>query len=175
MSGNEESAAQDQPARCWLVSFSTLAGATYKEAAAANLGTLSNFKPSLAIDVGEDTISVMDANTNALVASAPLAQVTATPATRLGTDRERGYAPKGVPILIVCVPGAQRLTIGCQQHSQGSIAARVLVAQGIPVTGCRRSGWLIMGSITGPTRTCRARTVTSYLRPVALDESARTC
>jgi hypothetical protein len=120
MSGNEESAAPDQPARCWLVSSSTLAGATYKEAATANLSTLSNFKPSLAVDVGEDTISVMDANTNALVASAPLAQVTATPATRLGAYRVRRYAPKGVPILVVCVPGAQRLTIGCQQHSQGS-------------------------------------------------------
>jgi hypothetical protein len=47
MSGNEESAAQDQPARCWLVSFSTLAGATYKEAAAANLSTPQQLQTEL--------------------------------------------------------------------------------------------------------------------------------
>ena len=74
MSGNEEATAQERPTRCSLVSLSTMAGATYSEAKSFNL---NNFKPSLAIDVGKDAISVVDLNTNALVASAPLAQVTA--------------------------------------------------------------------------------------------------
>lgn len=108
MSGSEESASQGQPTRCSLVSTSTLARATYSEAKAFNIG---NFNPSLAIDIDEETISVVDLDTNAPVVSAPLAQVTATPA-----KDERKYPRLGVmalPVLVVCVPGVQRLTIGC--------------------------------------------------------------
>ena len=108
MTGNEGTAAHGQPTRCSLVSRSTLAGASYSEAKSFSL---NNFKPSLAIDVGKDTISVVDLNTDALVASAPLSQVTATPA-----KDERKYPRFGVialPVLVVCVPGVPRLTIGC--------------------------------------------------------------
>jgi hypothetical protein len=90
------------------VSLSTMAGASYSEAKSFNI---NNFKPSLAIDVGKDGISVVDLNTDALVASAPLPQVTATPA-----KDERKLPRLGVyalPILVVCIPGVQRLTIGC--------------------------------------------------------------
>ncbi len=106
MSGDEESTAQEQPTRFSLVSPSD--------------AVPGNFKPSLAIDVGKDAISVSDPNTNTLVASAPLAQVTATPAKnetkvpRVGVRRliESGGVIT-LPILVVCIPGMQRLTIGC--------------------------------------------------------------
>jgi hypothetical protein len=105
MGDYDESAAQEQPTRCWLAAGSTLAA--------------GNFKPSLAVDVGKDAIWLMDASTNALVASAWLSEVTATAATRLGNYFERQYAPRGVPILIVCIPSAQRLTIGCVEPAKG--------------------------------------------------------
>lgn len=59
-------------------------------------------QPILAIDVGNDAISVIDPNSNALIASAQVAQVTAAPET---------YVLQGLkfvdvtPVLIVCVPG----------------------------------------------------------------------
>jgi hypothetical protein len=112
MSVNEESATQEQPTRCWLVSFSTLAGASYSEAIAGH------FKPSLAIDVGKDRISVLDPNTDALVASAPLAEVTATPANR---EYKYGSRRTTMPMLVVCVPGSQRLTVGCLEVVQGFV------------------------------------------------------
>jgi hypothetical protein len=54
---------------------------------------------------------VVDLNIDTLVASAPLSRVTATPA-----KDERWYPRLGVialPILVVSIPGVQRLTIGC--------------------------------------------------------------
>src|SRR6185437_14372144 len=45
--------------------------------------------------------------------SAPLAEAKATPAGFY----ERRYAPEGLPVLVVSVPGAQRLTIGCIEPS----------------------------------------------------------
>jgi hypothetical protein len=97
-------AASGEPTRCWLVSISTIKGASYSDTIAFN------FKPSLAIDVGKDAIWVMDPYTNALVASAWLAQATATPAKREYT--RFGYSMT-VPILVVGVPGVQQLSIGC--------------------------------------------------------------
>jgi hypothetical protein len=111
VSVNDESDAQEQWTRCWLVAWSTLARASYSEAKSGN------FKPSLAIDVGDDEIRLIDPNTNTFIASAPLSQVTATPAARIGGVYERRYVPNGLPILVVCVPGAKRLTIGCIEPS----------------------------------------------------------
>jgi len=107
MSANEESADHEQWTHCWLVSYATVARASASELKAAN------FPPDLVIDVDEDSIRVRNAKTNAPIASAPLAQATGTPATRMGGYFERKYAPKGLPILVVSVPGAPRLTIGC--------------------------------------------------------------
>jgi len=63
----EQSAASAEPIRCLL--FATLG----KPWGAASLTT-----PSLAIDVGKDAMRVIDPSTYALIASASLAQVTAT-------------------------------------------------------------------------------------------------
>lgn len=84
-----------EPTRCWLVSGSTMRSAGYAG------------QPSLAIDVGKDAIWVMDLTTNALVASAWLPQVTATP-TEYGK----------LPILAVGVPGVHPLSIGCADHGR---------------------------------------------------------
>jgi hypothetical protein len=102
MSGNDESATLEQPTRCLLRSLPT--------APRLSLDIVADGKPLLAIDVGKEAIWVMDPNTNALVFSAWLGQVTATPAKR----EYRLYgATTATPILDVCVPGLQRLTIGC--------------------------------------------------------------
>jgi hypothetical protein len=100
--------APGEPTRCWLVSRSTTMRASYSDTLAYN------FRPSLAIDVGNDAIWVMDLTTNALVGSAWLAQVTATPATRKypGSSASGGLSAT-MPILVVGVPGVQPLTIGC--------------------------------------------------------------
>jgi hypothetical protein len=60
--------------------------------------------------VGTDAIRLIDPNTNALVASASRAHVTATTANyELVSDVES----QKVPVLIVGVPGFQPLTIRC--------------------------------------------------------------
>lgn len=112
MSGDEESTAQEQPTRLSLVSPSD--------------AVPGNFKPSLVIDVGKDAILVRDPNTNTLVASAPLAQVTATPAeykAKYATKRRWPRRPARImavlPILVVCLSGARRLTIGCMETGPG--------------------------------------------------------
>jgi hypothetical protein len=100
--------APGEPTRCWLVSYSTLLHASYSDTLAFN------FRPSLAIDVGNDAIWVMDLTTNALVASAWLAQVTATPAKHRYRSRgARTLQSLTAPILVVGVPGVQPLSIGC--------------------------------------------------------------
>jgi hypothetical protein len=91
--------APGEPTRCLLISNSGF--------------DALNPKPSLAIDVGADAISVIDPNTNAPIASASLAQVTATPAnyTRSGSFPARFKI--SVPVLLVRGPGLQPLSIGC--------------------------------------------------------------
>ena len=63
------------------------------------------------MDVGKDALRVIDLNRNALIASAWLTQVTATPA------ENRTYAYRAgmwtTPVLVVGVADLQPLTIGC--------------------------------------------------------------
>ncbi len=66
-------------------------------------------KPSRAIDVGSDAIVVVNPETNARVASASLAQVTATPAEWTF----RGQISTTMPVLVLRGPGVQPLSIGC--------------------------------------------------------------
>ena len=87
--------------------------------------------PSLAIDVGDDAIWVIEADTNAVIASASIAQVTATPTTYTGYSSRISEAiadiqwvidhwerpPRGgEPVLDVAVPGFQSLTMACPRH-----------------------------------------------------------
>jgi DivIVA domain-containing protein len=104
---------------------------------------------NLAVDVGADAIRVVDPNTNALIASASPTQVTATPATyqypythwypslnNVVTDFEMQYLSKA-PELILCVPGAQPLTIACLDVDTGGalpgIARRFSWRDDVPV------------------------------------------
>jgi len=67
-------------------------------------------RPDLVVDLGRDTLTVTDPSSNALMASAALAQVTAKPANH---TRTRGDNPDVVyPVLVVDVPGMQPLVIG---------------------------------------------------------------
>jgi hypothetical protein len=63
--------------------------------------TVTDTTKGIAIDVGKDALSVIALDNNALVASASLAQVTATPAKHVS----------GTPVLVVGVPGLRPMTI----------------------------------------------------------------
>jgi hypothetical protein len=93
-------------------------------------------QPRLAIDVDADAIRVVDPNSNSLIASAQVAQVTATPETyryrygfsgfgspdqMVGRVIERGMASSlsTTPVLVLSIPGAQPLTIGCRDTVGG--------------------------------------------------------
>jgi hypothetical protein len=88
-------------------------------------------QPRLAIDLNADTTRVVDPNSNALIATARVAQVTATPETYqyrygfsgfgspdkiVGRMFERSMASSlsTTPVLVLCIPGGQPLTIGCR-------------------------------------------------------------
>jgi hypothetical protein len=91
--------------------------------------TQSLSQPQLFIDVESDAIRVIDANSNALNASASLPQVTAAPATyHLGSGHRFPSAENLVsdaageyfstmPAVAVRVPGMQPLTIGCRDFT----------------------------------------------------------
>jgi hypothetical protein len=91
--------------------------------------TQSLAQPQLFIDVDDDTIRVVDPNSNALTASASLSQVTATPATyQLGgghlfpsAENFAGDAAgeyfSTTPAMSVCVPGMQPMTVGCRNFA----------------------------------------------------------
>jgi hypothetical protein len=75
-----------------------------------------NMQPGLAIDVGKDEIRVTDLNTNALIASARLAQVTVTPKVFVQTGRGEFKTP----LMVVHVPGLQALTLSVPPFAPGA-------------------------------------------------------
>ena len=103
----------EQPIRCELVPVPPL----------VEYGLLrSKVKPTpppLVLDLGiNDTVRLSDANTNALIASDRLADVTATPAKwrRPSDENNSSYTQ---PLLIVDVPGLQPLRIGARSSGSG--------------------------------------------------------
>ncbi len=99
MRASEESAASGEPIRCLLRSYPS---------------SFRTRQPPLVIDVSRDAIWVSDSNTNALIASAGLAQVTAIPAERTNyRDSDGGFFGRSYtrPLLVVRVPGLQPLII----------------------------------------------------------------
>ena len=68
-------------------------------------------RPVLALDVGKDAISVIDLTTNALSASASLAQATGTPAKYEAPSSESSTS-YSTAVVVVDVPGLQPVTIG---------------------------------------------------------------
>jgi hypothetical protein len=88
-------------------------------------------QPSLAIDVGDDAIRVIDPKINAVIASVSPAQVTARPlmyrpssshlfptAGHVISDFMGNYLSR-MPYMVVSVPGMQPLTIGCRDTVSG--------------------------------------------------------
>jgi hypothetical protein len=88
-------------------------------------------RPRLAIDVGPDTIRVIDPNTNVVIASTSPAHVTATPVTYRPTQRHWFPSVGNVisnaatnywstaPGMRVSIPGMAPLTIGCRDTVTG--------------------------------------------------------
>ncbi|MGO9152694.1 hypothetical protein [Mycobacterium sp.] len=93
-------------------------------------------QPRLAIDVGADAIQVVDPNSNTLVASGRVAQVSATPETyqfrygwsALGSpdqivgrmfEQRTAESMSTTPVLVVSIPGVQPLSIGCRDTVGG--------------------------------------------------------
>jgi DNA-binding beta-propeller fold protein YncE len=112
--------APGQPIRCLLVPnaakmFSSSFFGMFKNTATALQLNSNPPQASIAIDVGEDTISVTDLKSNTQIASAPIAQVTATPAQSTRSMLRVGTMT--APVLVVGVPNSQPLTIGCPDLS----------------------------------------------------------
>jgi hypothetical protein len=88
-------------------------------------------QPSLAIDVTDEGIRVIDPKSNSVIASVSLAQVTATPATYRPTSRHwfptAGHIISDsmtnylstMPYMVVSIPGVQPLTIGGRDTVSG--------------------------------------------------------
>jgi hypothetical protein len=93
-------------------------------------------QPRLAIDVGADAIWVVDPNSNALIATARVAQVTATPETyqyRYGFsgfgsldqivgrmfEQAMTSSLSTTVVLVLCIPGMQPISIGCRDTVGG--------------------------------------------------------
>ncbi len=95
--------APDDPLRCLLFPRRWTAGFML---AARNYGR--ELQPRFALDVSPDALRVIDPNTGALLASASLTRVTATPAIYRETKTEERSTWS---ILVLSVPGVERLTI----------------------------------------------------------------
>ena len=100
--------APEEPIRCFLATNPWLLTRRQRR---------RNTQPVLVLDVGSDHIRAIDPNTNATVASAFLAQVTAAPAdcvVRMSGSWKVSFVE---PALIVRVPGMAPLTIGCHDET----------------------------------------------------------
>ncbi len=85
-------------------------------------------QPQLFVDVDDDTIRVVDPNSNTLIASASIPQVSSSPATyklgghmfpsaeHLASDAMGQYFSE-TAAMSLCVPGMQPLTIGCRHFT----------------------------------------------------------
>jgi hypothetical protein len=102
--GDEHLTAHDQLMHCLLRSYPTAAETK-------RVFDITTGKPKLALLSDNEAVWVFDPSTNVLVASAWLAQVSATPARRMPESFWMSSAV--VPVLVVCIPGFRRLTIGC--------------------------------------------------------------
>ncbi|OBK53541.1 hypothetical protein [Mycobacterium kubicae] len=108
--------AAGEPTRCLLVpnvarTFSSSVFGSFKNTATALRLNTNPPQPTVAIDVGDDAISVVDLASNARIASASPPHVIASPAA---STRSAPYAgAMTMALLIVRVANSHPLTIGC--------------------------------------------------------------
>jgi hypothetical protein len=116
------------PTRCLLFPSPTLMQQTGPFAMRRRKELMQSLHhPRLAIDVDADAIRVVDPNTNTLLGSAQVAQVTATPETYqygrgwsgYGWEQMMARSLSVTPVLVLGIPGAQPLTIGCRDTIGG--------------------------------------------------------
>jgi len=110
-----------QPIRCLLLPnpmamFSFSFFGTFKNTGTALQMSTDPPQPSMAIDLAENDISVIDLKSNTVIASAAPAQVTATPAE--STRRMPRMGRQTTPVLAVSIPDAQPLSIGCADWTE---------------------------------------------------------
>jgi hypothetical protein len=101
-------------------------------------------QPRLFVDVGDDEIRVIDAQTNSVNAAGPPSQVTATVATyQLGGEHAfptlqnvasdaAGQYLSTMPVITIRVPGGQPLAIGCRDFTD--LKLRFSWQGGVPVS-----------------------------------------
>lgn len=121
----------------------------------------SHWQPSLAIDVDNDAIRVIDLNSNALSASASLARVTATPVTYSYIEGGGSDNPYHVtmPGLVMGVPGLQPLNIGYKDRHRFSWRGNVPVEKHDAAYAVSGADWLTLVEAFGlaPYREDKAR------------------
>ena len=105
-----------QPARCLLFGNPGLAAAVSSFAIGKQIGIRrSTWHPQLAIDLGAEAIRVVDPQTGTAVATASPAQVIAAPVVFVSDSGSETPAWAATTVgLIVRVPGAEPLRIGCR-------------------------------------------------------------
>ena len=112
--GYDESAASGRPTRCQLFASPDESKIFKERALQESLARTFAEQPLLAIDVGNDAISVIESASKAVITSAGRAQVTATPAIYAPvSESAEGARPRQYkqPMLIVNVPGVLNLRI----------------------------------------------------------------
>lgn len=112
--GYDESAASGRPTRCQLFASPDESKIFKERALQESLARTFAEQPQLAINVGNDAISVIEPASKAVIASAGRAQVTATPAIYAPVSESAeggGSRQYKQPMLIVDVPGVLNLRI----------------------------------------------------------------
>ncbi|WP_051574541.1 NHL repeat-containing protein [Mycobacterium sp. URHB0044] len=110
-----------QPTRCLLLPnpmtmFSFSFVGMFKNTATALRMSANPPLPSMAIEVGNQAISVIDLKSNAIITSASPSQVTATPAESSRWMPKMGK--QTTPVLVVEIPDMEPLTIGCAEFTE---------------------------------------------------------
>jgi hypothetical protein len=117
--------APEEPIRCVLFPNTARSFAYSGPGMFGNARTLRQLQadpplPGVAIDVSRDAVRLIDLNLNTVIASAWLAQVTATPA--VNTIHVYRAGAWSTPIMVVTIPGAAPLTIGCSDSPDPGLA-----------------------------------------------------
>lgn len=140
--------APGEPTRCLLFPRSAqhlVSSSELREDRRLGRSRSHHWQPSLAIDVDNDAIRVIDLNSNALSASASLARVTATPVTYSYIEGSSDMSHQvTMPGLVVGVPGLQPLSIGYNDRRRFSWRGNVPVEKHDAAYAVSEADWLTL-------------------------------